>query len=252
MSTLSSDQLPILAGALLRLRCLTLAAVFDATGIRAANLSAWLKGKPQVISAARVTALLYHLGVQGGQLRSDMVHTWSDQGDWQHLRTVFSLLLEPIAPRCLFLDEHPGVSHTRFLQWGEAWIRMSLTPGPTTQDDLAAMVSPDRMIVLPVALAVIPTHDPQATASALLSLAEQGGQDIPTGELAHGFMQRLGAPPGQDFVLTSGDTLGWRILEASLRNAMRRGLSPTQLALKVETMWLDEDDMARSGKAKPG
>ncbi len=149
MSALNSEQLPILAGALLRLRGLTLAAVFDATGIRVANLSAWLKGKPQVISAARVTALLYHLGVQGGQLRSDMVHTWSDQGEWAHLRSVFNLLQEPVAPRCLFLDEHPGMSHTRFLQWGEAWVRLSLTPGPTAQDDLAAMVSPDRMIVLP-------------------------------------------------------------------------------------------------------
>jgi hypothetical protein len=108
------------------------------------------------------------------------------------------------------------------------------------------------MIVLPVALEGIPTQDPQATASALLSLAEQGGQEIPTGELAHGFMQRLGAPPGQAFVLTSGDTLGWRILEASLRSAMRRGLSPTQLALKIETMRLDEDDLARSGKTKLG
>ena len=58
---MNSEQLPILAGALLRLRGLTLAAVFDATGIRVANLSAWLKGKPQVISAARVTALLYQV-----------------------------------------------------------------------------------------------------------------------------------------------------------------------------------------------
>ena len=40
MSALSSEQLPILAGSLLRLRGLTLAAVFDTTGIRAANLSA--------------------------------------------------------------------------------------------------------------------------------------------------------------------------------------------------------------------
>jgi len=114
------------------------------------------------------------------------------------------------------------------------------------------MVSPDRMIVLPVALEGILTQDPQATASALLSLAEQGGQEIPTGELAHGFMQRLGAPPGQDFVLTNGDSLGWRLLEVSLRSAMRRGLSPTQLALKIETMRLDEDDFPRPGKAKPG
>ena len=238
MSALSSEQLPILAGALLRLRGLTLAAVFDATGIRAANLSAWLKGKPQVISAARVTALLYHLGVQGGQLRSDMVHTWSDQGEWAHLRTVFNLLQEPVAPRCLFLDEHPGMSHTRFLQWGEAWVRLSLTPGTTAQDDLAAMIRPDRMIALPLALEGIPTQDPREVASVLLSLAEQGGQEIPCGELAHGFMQHLGAPPGQGFSLTEGDSLGWRILEATLRKAMRAGISPAILAFKIDLLVL--------------
>ena len=116
MSALNSEQLPILAGALLRLRGLTLAAVFDATGIRAANLSAWLKGKPQVISAARVAALLYHLGVQGGQLRSDMVHTWSDQGDWAHLRSVFNLLQEPVAPRCFFLDDRWTARHSSLRQ----------------------------------------------------------------------------------------------------------------------------------------
>lgn len=80
-----------------------------------------------------------------------------------------------------------------------------------------------RMIVLPVALEGVPTQDPPATASALLSLAEQSGQEIPTGELAHGFMQRLGASPGQDFVLTNGDSLGWRILEVSLRSACAGG-----------------------------
>lgn len=238
MPALSNEQLPILAGALLRLRGLTLAAVFEATGIRAANLSAWLKGKPQVISAGRVAALMYHLGLQGGQLRSDTVHTWADQGDWAHLRTVFTLLQEPVAPRCLFLDEHTGMSHTRFLQWGEAWVRLSLTPGPTAQDDLAAMVRPDRMIVLPVALEGIPTQDPREVGSALLSLAEQGGREIPSGELAHGFMQRLGAPPGQDFVLTEGDSLGWRMLEAALRKAMRDGMSPAMLALKIDLLVL--------------
>jgi hypothetical protein len=94
------------------------------------------------------------------------------------------------------------------------------------------------MIVLPVALDGIPTQDPQATASALLSLAGKQWDGRPT---------RSG-----HFVLTNGDSLGWRLLDVSLRSAMRRGLSHTQLALKIETMWLDEDDMARSGKAKPG
>lgn len=234
MPALSNEQLPILAGALLRLRGFTLATVFNATSIRVANLSAWLKGKPQVISAGRVTALMYHLGVQGGQLRTDIVHTWADQGDWAHLRTVFTLLQEPMAPRTLFLDEHPGMSQTRFIQWGEAWVRLSLTPGVTAQDDLVAMVRPDRMIVLPVALEGIPTQDPQETGSALLSLAEQGGQEIPSGELAHGFMQRLRAPGTQGFVTTSADTIGWTMLEATLRNAMRAGMSPAELALKIE------------------
>jgi hypothetical protein len=234
MFTLSSEQLPILAGALLRLRGLTLAAVFDATGIRTTNLSAWLKGKPQVISAARVTVLLYHLGVQGGQLRSDMVHTWSEQGDWVHLRTVFNLLQEPVAPRCLFLDEHPGMSHTRFLQWGDAWVRLSLTPSPTFQDNMAAMVRPNRMIVLPVALEGIPTHDRQEVSSALWSLAEQGGTEIPTGELAHGFMQRVKASAADLFVPPSIDVIGWVMLEATLRKAMRAGMRPEELALKIE------------------
>ena len=234
MSALSSEQLPILAGSLLRLRGLRLAAVFDATGIRAANLSAWLKGRPQDISAARVTALLYHLGVQGGQLRSDMVHTWSDQGEWAHLRTVFSLLQEPVAPRCLFLDEHPGLTHTRFLQWGEAWFRLSLTPGPTAQDDLAAIVRPDRMIVLPVALEGIPAHEREKVGSTLLSLAEQGGREIPCGQLAHGFMQRVKASTTDLFVPTSLDAIGWAMLETTLRKAMLEGMSPAELALKIE------------------
>ena len=252
MPALSNEQLPKLAGSLLRLRGLTLAAVFNATGIRVANLSAWLKGKPQVISVARVTALLYHLGVQGGQLRSDIVHTWTDQGDWAHLRTVFTLLQEPLAPRCLFLDERPGMSQTRFLQWGEAWVRLSLTPGPTAQDDLAAMVRPDRIIVLPVALEGIPAQDPREIGSVLLSLAEQGGREIPSGELAHGFMQRLGAPPGQDFVLMNGDALGWRILEATLRKAMREGMSPAKLALKIEVLLLGGASSAPDGKEETG
>ena len=68
----------------------------------------------------------------------------------------------------------------------------------------------------------------------LQSFAEQGGQEIPSGELAHGFMQRLRAPGTQGFVTTSADAIGWTMLEATLRNAMRAGMSPAELALKIE------------------
>ena len=141
MSALNSEQLPILAGALLRLRGLTLAAVFEATGIRAANLSAWLKGKPQVLSAARVTALLYHLGFKVVSFCSDMVTPGTTKVNGRTCAAC-STCFRSQWPPMLVSDEHPGMSHTRFLQWGEAWVRLSLTPGPTAQDDLAAMVSP--------------------------------------------------------------------------------------------------------------
>lgn len=236
MSAISADQLPELAGALLRLRGLTLAAVFESTGIRPANLSAWLRGKPQVISSARVAALMYYLGLQGGQLRTDLVHSWADRAEWAHLRIVFTLLQEPAAPRCLFLDDHPGVSLTRFLQWGDAWVRLSITPGPSSQDDLAALVRPDRMIVLPVVLEGIPTKAVDETRSALLTLAEQGGQEIPSGELAHGFMQRLRDPYAKAFVVTSIDAIGWTMLEATLRKAIQAGMSPAELAVRIDRL----------------
>lgn len=251
MPALSNEQLPILAGALLRLRGLTLAAVFEATGIRAANLSAWLKGKPQVISAPRVAALMHHLGVQGGQLRSDIVHTWTDQGDWAQLRTVFTLLQDPVAPRCLFLDEQVGLSQTRFLQWGYAWVRMTLTPGPTAQDDLAGMVRPDRIIVLPVPLEGIPTQVPQEVGLDLWSLAEQGGREIPSRELAHGFMQHMKVSTAGFFVPTSLDAIGWAMLEATLRKAMRAGMRPEELALKIQMMLLGEANPAPGRNEDP-
>ena len=115
MSALNSEQLPILAGALLRLRGLTLAAVFDATGIRAANLSAWLKGRPQVISAARVTALLYHLG------SPRWAASWSEHGS--HLEAATKVKAHPaafqpasgasgaLAMLAIFsMQTHPGMS----------------------------------------------------------------------------------------------------------------------------------------------
>jgi len=233
MPALTNEQLPLLAGALLRLRGLTLAAVFETTGIRPANLSAWLKGKPQVISTSRVAALMYHLGLQSGQLRADIVHTWANQGEWAHLRTVFMLLQDPVTPRCMFLNEHRGMSQTMFLLWGDAWVRLSITPAPMASDDLTALVRPDRVILLPVMLESIPTQAVDETRSALLSLAEQGGQEIPCGELAHGFMQRLRDPCDKGYVATGTDAIGWTLLEGTLRRAMQAGMSPAELAVRI-------------------
>ena len=175
------------------------------------------------LCGARDGALLYHLGVQGGQLRSDMVHTWSDQGEWAPAHR-FNLLQEPVAPRCLFLDEHPGMSHTRFLQWGEAWVRLSHA-GADCAGTTAAMVSPDRMIVLPVALEGIPTQDPQRPLLRSLSLAEQGWAGD---SLANWPMASCNASGAAWAGLCAHERrlIGLAHFEVSLRSAMRRGLSP--------------------------
>lgn len=234
MSHIGAEQLPALASALLRLRGMTLTAVFEGTGIRTANLSAWLKGKPQVISATRVAALMYHLGLQGGQLRTDVVHAWADHGDWTQLRTVFKLVRGPTTPRCLFLDEHPGLSQTAFLRWGDAWVRMSITQSPMGKDNLTALIKPDEMIVLPVALEDIPTHAIHETRSALLALAEQALREIPSGEIPPGFMQSLRDAGDQAFARSGAHQLSWTLLEGTLRKAMRAGMSPAELAVRID------------------
>ena len=57
-----------------QLRGETLGRIAEATGIRTANLSVWLRGKEQVISAKRLVGLLHHPGVEGGRLRTDVLH----------------------------------------------------------------------------------------------------------------------------------------------------------------------------------
>lgn len=233
---LNPEQLPILAGALLRLRGQTLTSASEVTGIRTANLSAWFKGKPQVISAARVTGLLHYLGVEGGRLRTDVVHIWADHGEWLNLRTVFNLLKEPVTPRCLYQDDQPGLTKTRFLQWGLAWIRLSVTPGPTGQSSLAALTRPDRVIKLPVPLEGIPTDSLAEVNEALTTLAEQGGEEVPGDNLPYGFMDRIrdGTPSAQDSEGLA--SISWMLLEDALRTAIRSGMNPADLANRISRL----------------
>ena len=121
----------------------------------------------------------------------------------------------------LVFDEHPGMSHTRFPQWGGHGFAVSHA-GADRANDLAAMVSPDRMIV------VLPLRwrHPRKTASdrfCALEPRRAGGYEIPTANWpwfpCNASERRLGGT----LSLTNDDSLGWRILEVSLRSAMRRG-----------------------------
>lgn len=65
-----------IAKLLILLRKETQKSIENATGIRTTNLSAWLRGKPQSISLARVSLLLNHLGVSQMKLSKDRLHDW--------------------------------------------------------------------------------------------------------------------------------------------------------------------------------
>lgn len=232
MPALNPEQLPILAAALLRLRGQTLTAAAQATGIRAANLSVWLRGKEQVISAARVTGLLHHLGIEGGRLRDDVLHQWADHGALDQLKVVCALLRanDPQHAVCLFRDDQSGLVKTRFVQWGDAWIRLALTPDATGTADLATAMHAERVITLPVALAGIPTESASPASSALLELAEQVAVDVGDEELLDGLMHKLAENDAAGFVFNTASASGWVQLENALRAALRAGANPAELA----------------------
>lgn len=231
MRTMSPDPIPPLASALLRLSGQTLSAVSQATGIRTANLSVWLRGKPQVISAARVTALMHHLGIEGGQLRGDVLHQWADHGQLDLLRAVCTLLhAKDSPPTWLFQDERPGLTKTRFLQWGNAWIRLTVTPDTSGLADLASITRAQRVVTLPCALADLSTDSVQLASHALLELAQQVAVDVGDDELLDGLMQRLNASHAAELAFNTANPTGWVQLESALRSALSAGVSPAELA----------------------
>lgn len=229
--TMTPDQIPQLASALLRLRGQTLSAAAEATGIRTANLSVWLRGKPQVISAARVTALMHHLGIEGGQLRGDVLHLWADHGQLEALSVVCTLLqAKDCPPTWLFQDEQPGLNKTRFLQWGDAWIRLAVTPDTSGLADLARITRAQRVVTLPCALSDIGTDSVQSASSALLELAQHVAVDVGDDELLDGLLHRLNEDQAAELAFITTNPAGWVQLESALRSALKAGASPAGLA----------------------
>ncbi|HBO0046082.1 TPA: hypothetical protein L3994_002182 [Pseudomonas aeruginosa] len=230
MPTLASEQLPAFAAALIRLRGETLGRIAEATGIRAANLSVWLRGKEQVISAKRVVGLLHHLGMEGGRLRSDVLHQWQDRGALDDSRLVLSLLQANNQPVWLFQDEQPGLIKTRFLLAGDVLIRMEIEPGVDQALDLATVVRVDRVITTPAALAGVPIDSLASAHNLLLALAEQPASDVGDEELLEGLMFHLTETVGSN----AASPQDWQRLELILRQALEAGMSPGDIARLLE------------------
>lgn len=230
MPTLASEQLPAFAAALIRLRGETLGRIAEATGIRTANLSVWLRGKEQVISAKRVVGLLHHLGMEGGRLRSDVLHQWQDRGALDDSRLVLSLLQANNQPVWLFQDEQPGLIKTRFLLAGDVLIRMEIEPGVDQALDLATVVRVDRVITTPAALAGVPIDSLASARNVLLALAEQAAVDVGDEEMLEGLMFQLTQTVGSN----TASPQGWQQLELILRKALEAGISPGDIARLIE------------------
>jgi hypothetical protein len=136
MSAFTPQQAVSLASALIHMRSETLTSISKTTGIRAPNLSVWLRGKSQVISEARIAKLLYHLGVQGTELRKDLVHSWMLRGGLENLSTVLTALVaEPQRNSTrTYIDESEGFTQQRLLliphsDGGHIAIRLAVEPG---------------------------------------------------------------------------------------------------------------------------
>lgn len=245
MPSLAPEQMRPLAVALVRLRGETLGRIAEATGIRTANLSVWLRGKEQVISEKRLVGLLHYLGIEGGQLRSDMLHLWQDGGSLEDCRMVLAALLGD-GERWLFQDEEPGLAKTRFLLAGKTLIRVQIEPGIAVASDLAEVFETDRLLTVSMPLSGVPTNSPEAARDELLALAEQYAIDVGDEELLDGLLHRL----NEDYVSQLGfDTAPpreWQQLEEALRAALKASISPGDIARVVD------DHSRKGGKAARG
>lgn len=132
-------SLPVLASALIKLRGDTLSQIAVATSIRPANLSVWLRGKPQVISAQRISMLMHYLGVQGGLLRDDVLHQWSAHGTINELKTALDFLPEGVQRAGRFYQgSDQGLGRPYYLRFDRACVKLNIDAGPLESIELDA------------------------------------------------------------------------------------------------------------------
>lgn len=241
MPSLTPDQAASLASALVCLRGETLVSLGGATGIKSANLSVWLRGKPQVIAERRVLAVLHHLGVRGTELRTDLIHHWHSAGSLSELKQVLALLLsaEQQAALRIYKDEELGLERTQFLRVGEVLIRVTLEPGLCASNELTPVtLGYGQLICVPYALATLPTESvlqlqsilfeqDDAAAFHAVHLAELSRHALESvvGKMAasqpNAAQYRYSQPPGFDE------------LEAELKRVLKSGVLPIEIALML-------------------
>lgn len=142
--TLNMTSAPVLAATLIELRDETLKSISDMTDIRVANLSVWLRGKEQVISERRIVSLLDYLGLVGGTLAQDRVHSWRLHSNIEQLTNLLSHVLtqEEQKQSVICCDGSTEFPQVKFLgiwkEVGWTWVRLQLEAGLASVPNVGA------------------------------------------------------------------------------------------------------------------
>lgn len=142
--TLNITSAPVLAAALIELRDETLKSISDMTDIRVANLSVWLRGKEQVISERRIVSLLDYLGLVGGTLAQDRVHSWRLHSNIEQLTNLLRHLLtqEEQKQSVICCDGSTEFPQVKFLgiwkEIGWTWVRLQIEAGLASVPNVGA------------------------------------------------------------------------------------------------------------------
>jgi hypothetical protein len=142
--TLNMTSAPVLAATLIELRDETLKSISDMTDIRVANLSVWLRGKEQVISERRIVSLLDYLGLVGGTLAQDRVHSWRLHSNIEQLTNLLGHLLtqEEQKKSVICCDGSTEFPQVKFLgiwkEIGWTWVRLQIEAGLASVPNVGA------------------------------------------------------------------------------------------------------------------
>lgn len=230
----SAPDLPALASALIRLRRETLGQIAQATTIRTANLSVWLRGKPQVISERRVVALMHHLGIVNGRLRDDLVHVWHDAGPMADLKLLLNCMLSQQTSKHWVTERNPsGLEKTHFLLADKIIVKLVLSPGVADSGDLAELMSDYEKITVDEPLASLPNHSIESACTCLvnamtLSAPQEGKQFV-----IENMLKRLDEATYFIYLNPTEQAAAWGELEMALIAALERNLCPRTIARHI-------------------
>ena len=161
--TLNMTSAPVLAATLIELRDETLKSISEMTDIRVANLSVWLRGKEQVISERRIVSLLDYLGLVGGTLAQDRVHSWRLHSNIGQLTNLLGHLLtqEEQKKSVICCDGSTEFPQVKFLgiwkEIGWTWVRLQIEAGLASVPNVgASSIGFGKEYILPLNLKSLP------------------------------------------------------------------------------------------------